>query len=159
MSSKRDGWCRPLLRESKEEICSFASKEQIWWTEDPSNSKSIRGSLRAIFPLLDGIHGASIPAIARSARLLSEDAALLEQYTKEAWSRVRSQRGLNTEKWKQEPAAMQRRLLKNLCLIHEIPIRASILSQFQKRPTRVQLPGGGWLMTMEGDIVVCPATP
>jgi hypothetical protein len=109
--------------------------------------------------MLDKLHGASIPAIARSAALLAEDADLLEHYTMDAWNRTKSQTGLNKKKWEQEPTTMQRRLLKMLCIQHNVPIRSRILAQFQQRPTRGQLPGGGWLMTVGEEVVVCPARP
>lgn len=157
MKPVENGWCRPLLNESKEEILTFAKKQEIRWFDDPSNAKSLRGSLRTIFPILDSIHGASIPAIARTATLLNEDAVLLAAYTEQAWLRCAEDEGLLMQAWMKEPKGMQIRLLRALCLSHNVPIRAQILIQFQKNPSRAQLPKGSWLVCVEGVISILPA--
>lgn len=154
MKPVQEGWCRPLLHESKEEIVSFAQKEGIGWFDDPSNSNSIRGRLRHLLSDLDSIHGASIPAIARTAALLAEDAAILGQYTHMAWQRCSKNNGLCIQKWKMEPKGMQLRLLKQLCVENRVAIRAQILQQFQKNPVRVQLPKGVWLLCSDGVILI-----
>ena len=154
MKPKQDGWCRPLLNESKEEIISFAKQEQIQWFDDPSNAKSIRGKLRRMLSDLDVIHGASIPAIARTASLLSEDATLLNSYTEMAWERCLTENVLCLHTWQKEPKGMQLRLLKKLCLEYQVAIRAQILKQFQQNPIRVQLPKGIWLVCIDGLITI-----
>lgn len=154
MKPKQDGWCRPLLNESKEEIISFAKEEGIQWFDDPSNVKSIRGKLRRMLSDLDVIHGASIPAIARTASLLSEDATLLNSYTEMAWERCLKGSGLCLHTWQKEPKGMQLRLLKKMCLEHQVAIRAQILKQFQQNPVRVQLPKGIWLVCMDDVIMI-----
>lgn len=154
MKPVHSGWCRPLLSESKEEILSFAKKEGLQWYEDPSNAHSMRGKLRRLLSDLDSIHGASIPAIARTASLLSEDAMLLNSYTNMAWNRCTKERGLCLQTWKKEPKGMQLRLLKKLCLENRVAIRAQILQQFQKNPVRVQLPKGFWLLCVDGLILI-----
>ena len=154
MKPKQDGWCRPLLNESKEEILSFAKQEGIQWFDDPSNAKSIRGKLRRMLSDLDAIHGASIPAIARTASLLFEDATLLNSYTEMAWEQCVKRNGLCLHTWQKEPKGMQLRLLKKLCLEHQVAIRAQILKQFQQNPVRVQLPKGIWLVCVGGIITI-----
>ena len=154
MKPVQGGWCRPLLNESKEEILSFAKREGIQWFDDPSNAHSIRGTLRRLLSDLDSIHGASIPAIARTASLLSEDATLLNEYTQLAWLRCVKDKGLCVHMWRQEPKGMQLRLLKKLCIVYQVAIRAQILQQFQKNPVRVQLPKGFWLVCVDGIILI-----
>lgn len=154
MKPLENGWCRPLLQESKESILFFAQQEEIQWFDDPSNEHSIRGKLRSLLLDLDSIHGASIPAVARTASLLSEDATLLNEYTDTAWHRCYQGRGLCAQTWFQEPKGMQLRLLKKLCLEHQAPIRAQALKQFQQHPVRVQLPKGTWLLCEDGIILI-----
>ena len=154
MKPVQNGWCRPLLEESKEDILSFAQQEGIQWFDDPSNAHSIRGKLRSLLSDLDSIHGASIPAIARTASLLSEDATLLNEYTNTAWNRCHQGIGICAQIWLQEPKGMQLRLLKKLCLERQVPIRAQVLQQFQRNPVRVQLPKGSWLLCEDGLIVI-----
>ena len=154
MKPVQNGWCRPLLNESKEAILSFAQQEKIQWFNDPSNAPSMRGKIRRLLSDLDSIHGASIPAIARTASLLSEDATLLNEYTKDAWERCDKGNGLCMQTWNQEPQGMQLRLLKKLCLEHQAPIRANTLQQFQKKPIRAQLPSGFWLICADGLILI-----
>ncbi len=154
MKPVQDGWCRPLLRESKEEILSFAEKEGLQWYEDPSNMNSMRGTLRKLLSDLDFIHGASIPAIARTASLLSEDAILLSEYTNMAWQRCLKGEGLCFHSWNREPKGMQLRLLKKLCLEYQVPIRAQVLMQFQKNPARAQLPKNFWMVCTNGIISI-----
>lgn len=154
MKPLQDGWCRPLLSESKDAILSFAKREGLRWFDDPSNAHSMRGQIRAIFSSLDVIHGASIPAIARTASLLSEDAVLLNEYTQVAWLRCVKNKGLCVHMWRKEPKGMQLRLLKKLCIAHQVAIRAHILQQFQKNPVRAQLPKGFWLACVDGIILI-----
>ena len=154
MKTVENGWCRPLLNESKEAILSYAQQENIQWFDDPSNAQSVRGILRDIFPLLDSIHGAAVPAIARTAMLLREDGDLLKEYTRLAWTRCILKGGLSLDLWKKEPKGMQIRLLRELCKVHEVPVRAQILMEFQRNPIRAQLPKGQWLMSSQGLISV-----
>ena len=154
MKTVENGWCRPLLNESKEAILSYAQQENIQWFDDPSNAQSVRGILRDIFPLLDSIHGAAVPAIARTAMLLREDGDLLKEYTRLAWTRCILKGGLSLDLWKKEPKGMQIRLLRELCKVHEVPVRAQILMEFQRNPICAQLPKGQWLMSSQGLISV-----
>ena len=152
MRPKQGAWCRPLLHESKEAILSFATQEQLWWAEDPSNAKSLRGQLRALFPLLDDVHGNAISSMAQSAQLLAKDSDMLEAYTEQVWQDVMREEGICFSAWAALHEGMQLRILKKLCLVHNIPIRQRILSQFQRHPTKTQLPNGFGLCTEKGFI-------
>ena len=154
MKPVQDGWCRPLLCSSKQDILAFAQREGIRWFDDPSNENSLRGKLRKILSDLDVIHGASVPAVARTASLLAEDAKLLNEYTSLAWKRCAKEDGLCMNKWMQEPTGMQIRLLKHLCIERHVAIRSQILVHFQKNPVRVQLPKGFWLVCINGIISI-----
>ena len=150
MRPKHGMWCRPLLHESKEAIYSFAAQEQLWWTEDPSNSKSLRGQLRALFPLLDEIHGNAISSLAQSAQLLAQDSDVLEAYTEQVWKDIMSEEGIYFSAWASLHEGMQLRILRKLCLVYDIPIRLRILTQFQRHPTKTQLPNGFGLINEGG---------
>ena len=149
-------WCRPLLFASKQQIQDFAKKEGLRWLDDPSNSKSLRGSLREIFPILDAIHGPSVPAIARTAQSLANDAELLEAYTQEAWKRSHIEGHLCRKIWEKERKGMQFRLLKELFVFHGIPIRYNIIASFVAYPSKIQLPKGGWIELDEEKIWIVP---
>ena len=149
-------WCRPLLFASKRQIQNFAMKEGIFWVEDPSNAKSLRGSLREIFPILDSIHGPSVPAISRTAQLLSIDAELLDEYTQEAWNRCHIDGQLRRTSWEREKQGMQFRLLKELFVFHGVPIRYNIIASFVAHHAKIQLPKGGWIDLDEEKIWIVP---
>lgn len=108
-------WCRPLLREPRAVLAAWARAEGLSWYEDPSNAGSLRGRLRALMPLLDELHGGASAALARSGRLLAREDALLEALTDQAAGRVCRDEGLDLDALRQEPEAIQLRLLRRLC--------------------------------------------
>lgn len=125
MAAQSERWVRPLLREPKAILQAWATAEAIPWKDDPSNPTSQRGALREVLPLLDVIHGGTSGALARSARLLAREDALLSTLAEEAWLRVESGGGLHRKRLSGEPEAIQLRLLRRL--IGERSLRADPL--------------------------------
>lgn len=69
---------RPLLNEPRAALLAWAQRERIWWAEDPSNTQGTRGWMRhKVLPLLEERRPGSTGCIARSAKHLAQDEALL----------------------------------------------------------------------------------
>lgn len=66
----------PLIEEERADLRAFAALRGLGWCEDPSNPASQRGRLRALLAATLG--RGPVRALARSARLLAQDDALLD---------------------------------------------------------------------------------
>lgn len=66
----------PLIDEERADLRAFAALRGLRWAEDPSNPTSERGRLRALLAATLG--RGPVRALARSARLLAQDDALLD---------------------------------------------------------------------------------
>ena len=153
----RDGpWVRPLLFESRAVIQAWAESEGLSWVEDPSNPHSQRGQLRRLIPLLDEVHGGASRALARSARLLAREDALLEGLEDDAWRAIFSGKGLNREGLASVHPALQLRLLKRL--IGHLPVRAgtleTVIDGALHNKGRLDLGGGACLVALDGVLFV-----
>ena len=135
-------WCRPLLELKRSELLLWAQTEGLEWIEDPSNPLSLRGRMRAIFPLLDELHGDSVSALSRSAELLASDASFLERYTDEVWERCFDGTGLVQADFEKNPFSIRIRLLRKLCLEQGVPIRARLLQRIAQSGVDAHLPSG-----------------
>ena len=140
MKMKRDQWCRPLLQEERTAIHAYALKHNLSWVEDPSNTKSLRGTLRTIIPLLDKVHGPCVPTLARSALLLGEDARLLQKLQQGIWEKVADDGGLNAKRFWMQERGMQLRLLRMLCVQHHVAVRVDAFIRFVDERNPVLLP-------------------
>jgi tRNA(Ile)-lysidine synthase len=107
-------WCRPLLQEPKAVLRAWAEREGLRWTDDPSNPSSQRGELRRLLPALDNIHGGAQGALARSARLIARDDALLEALTEARCAQALDASGLDVALTRAEHPALQLRMLRRL---------------------------------------------
>lgn len=152
MTARAGGWVRPLLREPKSVLKDWAVAEGIQWMEDPSNPVSQRGSIRRILPRLDELHGGASRALARSARLLAREDALLSELTAQAWSRVSRDGGLDRGLLALEPEALQLRLLRKL--ISDRRVRAdqleAVVAGALSRSGRLDIGGGLSLVCVDG---------
>jgi tRNA(Ile)-lysidine synthase len=111
----RDGlWVRPLLGEPRAALRAHAGAAGLAWIEAPSNPTSLRGRIRALMPALDTLHGGAGAALARTARLLAQDAALIDELADAAWRRCALAGGLDLRGLRAEPPALQARLLRRL---------------------------------------------
>ena len=108
-------WCRPLLGEPRAVLLAWAQAEGLRWVEDPSNAGSQRGQLRALWPALEAIQGGLSGALARSARLLAREDALLERIVDEGWPRLAQAGGLSLAGLRAEDPALYLRYLRRLC--------------------------------------------
>ena len=149
-------WCRPLLDEPRAVIRAWAEQEGLHWVEDPSNPGSLRGRMRALRPHLDALHGGSGAALARSARLLAREDALLSALTDNAQERVSRDGGYDWSALRSEPDAIQLRLLRRLVAGCPRPVRADQLEPvLDWRPQgggRLPLPAG-WSLVYRGGVL------
>jgi tRNA(Ile)-lysidine synthase len=153
----RDGqWVRPLLFESRAVIQTWAEADGLSWVEDPSNPHSQRGQLRRLMPLLDEVHGGAGRALARSARLLAREDALLVGLGDEAWIAASSGDGLSRDGLASMHPALQLRLLRRL--VGQLPVRAGTLEAVIEGALldggRLDLGGGACLVSKDGVLLV-----
>ncbi|MEC7985424.1 MAG: tRNA lysidine(34) synthetase TilS, partial [Myxococcota bacterium] len=135
-------WCRPFLSFKRETLFAWAQQEKLRWIDDPSNPGSLRGRMRPLFTQLDGFHGDSVMALARSAELLGQDAIFLEEYTLSCWNDCFDGTGLLHTVFEVYPFAIQFRLLRKLCQTQGVPVRARLLQQVLRTGSHADFPGG-----------------
>ena len=147
-------WCRPLLFERRATLEAWARCRELSWIEDPSNPTSQRGRLRALMPALDQIHGDTVGALARAARLLGREEGWMEALTTEAWSRLYDGEGLRLPELQAEHPALQLRLLRRLCQEAGVVPRADQLEALldPAGPRRLGLAGGYAIETGGGRV-------
>jgi tRNA(Ile)-lysidine synthase len=154
-------WVRPLLTTPREMLRMFAHLEALQWVEDPSNAASLRGRMRALMPALDALHGGAGPALARSAGLLAQDAAFVDEQADAAWRRCAVHGGLDLARLRGEPPALQARALRRLILVHLSMVRAdhigAALRWIHRPQGRLGLPGGWGLVVRDGLLWVASA--
>ncbi len=81
MEKDEDGYWRPLLDVSKEDILDYARRNKIDFVEDETNADDVyaRNFLRnKVFPLLKQINGNAVENIARCSSLISQDETFME---------------------------------------------------------------------------------
>lgn len=111
MRPRRGKYLRPMLEIARSDILEYARTNALSWVEDPSNPRSSRGAIRAeVMPVLTRLRPGASAAIARSARLLAEDDALLEQLSEPLWLGD----AIALEPWAQAPDPLRRRALLRL---------------------------------------------
>lgn len=126
----RDGRrVRPLLLEPRAVLERFAVAHHLACVVDPSNAGSERGRIRALVPQLEGLRAGAMAGLARSARLLAREDALLTDLTEARFSALSVDGGLSVAGWQQEPEALQLRLLRRLVasVPHGVAVRADQL--------------------------------
>ena len=158
MSIRRDSFIRPMLSASRSMINRYLEYRNIKWREDPGNSDSLRGKIRDLIPQLDLIHGGAVRALAQSADLLSVDDTFLESLCVDRYRLLSHGAGLDLSLFLLEPKALQRRLLRRLCLLNGAPIRLERIEAFIRGlgngPKREQLPKGFLLEARSGLIFI-----
>ena len=111
----RDGqWVRPLLFEPRSVIEAWARSQGLSWEEDPSNEASQRGRIRALMPQLDSLHGGASRALARSARLLAREDALISSMVDDEWDKIVEGEGISRLGLQELHPALQLRILRKL---------------------------------------------
>jgi len=150
---------RPLLHVRRSEILDYLATRALTYRSDSSNATRIyqRNRIRHdLLPQLQAFNPRLVEAFVRTAELLREEAALLEEVEQAQWSAIliESTPGrvvLDGEGFAQTPVALQRRLVRRawkavrgnsagLTYRHV----ASVLRQFVERTgeASVNLPGG-----------------
>ena len=156
-------FCRPLLAEPRAALRAHAVDTGLQWVEDPSNPSSLRGRIRALMPQLDQLHGGASAALARTASLLAEDAALIDGVVDGAWGRVSVAGGLSLPALRREPPAIQARLIRRWIAPSGLRLRAEHVRQavrWIKRPQgRLGLPKGAGLVARDGLLVLLLPDP
>ncbi len=107
-------WVRPLLFEQRSVIEAWARSQGLQWEEDPSNPGSQRGRIRELMPQLDALHGGASRALARSARLLAREDALIDSMVDDAWNGLVLGEGISRSKLSEFHPALQLRILRRL---------------------------------------------
>src|SRR5437588_11100099 len=111
---------RPLLHVRRSEILDYLAIRVLTYRSDSSNAKRIyqRNRIRHdLFPQLQAFNPRFVEALARTAELLKQDAALLDEVEQARWSAllIESTPGrvvLDGEGFAQTPVAWQRRLVR-----------------------------------------------
>ncbi len=148
---------RPLLAISRRETASYCNRHQLEPRLDVSNLSlsPLRNRIRQqLLPLLKGYNPQVFRALLRTARIVEDDLAFLDEETTEAWCEVVQEHGetlvLDKERFLQLPVALQRNLLrmsieKLLGNLKDIEMRhiEEIMGVLPKSAgKRIKLPGG-----------------
>ena len=156
MRAKSDPWVRPLLFEPRAALQQWAEANGVAWSEDPSNPGSQRGTLRALMPRLDRVHGGASRALARSARLLAREDAWVEALVADEWAELCNASGLDRAALALRHPALQLRLLRRL--VASTRVRAepleSVVSGALMQGGQLDLGGGLTLVCAAGRLRV-----
>lgn len=156
MRAKSDPWVRPLLFEPRAALQQWAEANGVAWSEDPSNPGSQRGTLRALMPRLDRVHGGASRALARSARLLAREDAWVEALVADEWAELCNASGLDRAALALRHPALQLRLLRRL--VASTRVRAepleSVVSGALMQGGQLDLGGGLTLVCAGGRLRV-----
>lgn len=165
MRAHAGAWVRPLLREPRAVLQAWAELRGLRWFEDPTNEGSQRGRLRDLMPSLDGIHGGASGALARSARLLAREDALVAELADGAWSRVCRDGGsaVDRSEWVALHPALKMRVLRRLVspvgpLVRADQLEALLLGTLQTGAV-FTLPGGWGLAVADDRLVLVAREP
>ena len=114
---------RPLLRESKEALRSYLTKQNIAYCEDSSNSdlRFLRNKIRHdLLPKLEQDYNKSIrTTLIQTAAILEEEDKLLDKLSDKVFQKVctlkAEQVTLDITTLSSEPLALQRRIFERIC--------------------------------------------
>ena len=153
----RDGqWVRPLLFEPRLVIEAWARSQGLRWEEDPSNSASQRGRIRALMPQLDSLHGEASRALARSARLLAREDAFLSSMVDDTYESLVQGEGISRRGLSALHPALQLRILRKLVgsrTVRADPLESVVDGGLQEQGT-LDLGGGLRLRLEKGVLTV-----
>lgn len=144
-------WARPLLNTSRAELEAWAEHRDLSWREDPTNHQGryLRNRIRReLMPLLEELRPGATAAMARSARLAADDAALLDALARQE---DQPEQGPWEVEWlRSTPAPLVRRVL--LRAAPELGSRHldALLAAADRGHGAVELPGGRWLRIRRG---------
>jgi tRNA(Ile)-lysidine synthase len=145
---------RPLIFERRATLEAFLVGAGWRWVEDPSNATSERGKLRRLMPALEAVRPGAAQGLARSARLLAEDAALLDALADGARVRCARDGGLALQALRSEPRPIALRLLLALVEAAGAPARAdrveAVLTETAWGDRVIEVSGGVRLVVRGG---------
>lgn len=150
---------RPLLDVPRSAIEKYAKERPIRWREDASNQSSefTRNRIRhEVIPLLNEVAGRDCrPAIIRSTKLAQAENDWLESLTPTIPPT------LDSKSLPDQPLALQRRIVRQWLILHEIPEpgfteveQVLSLLDVKNGPAKVNLPGGRYARRRQGIIFV-----
>ncbi len=151
MAWRHGPWARPLLGTPRMALAAWAAHGQLSWREDPTNRQGryLRNRVRAeLMPLLEDLRPGASEALARTARLAAEDAALLDRLARE---QHQPEGGPWSVDWlRATPAPLVRRVL--LRAAPELGARHldALLAAADRGHGAVALPGGRRLRVRRG---------
>ena len=121
MAPRQGRYRRPLLDLTREDTRAACAAEQLTPWEDPHNDDPAYTRVRVrrnVLPVLERELGPGVTeALARTARLLRDDADALDDVASEALARATADDGsLDTDLLRHEPAAVRRRVLRRTAL-------------------------------------------
>jgi tRNA(Ile)-lysidine synthase len=121
MAPRQGRYRRPLLDLTREETRAACAAEQLTPWEDPHNDDPAFTRVRvrrSVMPVLERELGPGVAeALARTARLLRDDADALDELAEHVRAAVTIQDGgLDADRLRHEPAAVRRRVLRRTAL-------------------------------------------
>ncbi len=158
MSTWRSPWGRPLLGVRRADTRDCCREAGLAWWDDPQNTdpRFTRVRLRReAVPLLEDVLGGGVaPALARTAALMSDDLAALDELAGELLGRCLTSTGLDVCVLAPAPAALRRRVirlfLRDQGLFELTADHLRRADALLGRPGAVRLPGGSDLMAVGG---------
>jgi tRNA(Ile)-lysidine synthase len=116
---------RPLLQMERADVEQFVRERGLEWVEDESNANVMleRNFLRhQVIPVLSARYPHATAMIARSAGLLSESSALLDQLGRQDIALIEKDEGLDLPGLRLLGEARARNALRSYCNLREIPV-------------------------------------
>ena len=171
MRAWRAPWGRPLLGVRRTDTQACCRAAGLTWWDDPHNADSrfTRVRLRReVLPLLEDVLGGGVaPALARTAALMSDDLAALDELAVRLLARASATAGvgsgLRVSTLRAEPSAVRRRALR--LYLQELGITDLTFDHLRRVEAlldgsgAVRLPGGADLGVVAGELVIVDPTP
>ncbi len=106
MQPRRGRYVRPLLEVRRSDLEAWLAARGISGVSDPSNALGTRGALRhRVLPGLEEVRQGAAEGLARSARLLAQDDALLQELARPLWGAE----GVEVTAWRMASTPLRRR--------------------------------------------------
>ncbi|MBX2797972.1 MAG: tRNA lysidine(34) synthetase TilS [Myxococcales bacterium] len=159
MAHRRGRYVRPLLDLSREDVMAWAQHRNLQFREDPTNrdSRFLRNRIRnEVLPLLERIRAGSEASIARSARVVASDDALLMQLADDAAASLRTG-SIGTDWISTTPEPLVRRKLLALDTSLTAAQIDAALRAAHRGHGDVHLPGGRVIRVRSGALRIVQA--
>ncbi|MEE2751849.1 MAG: tRNA lysidine(34) synthetase TilS [Myxococcota bacterium] len=161
MSPRRGRYVRPMLRESRKLIETWAGLRHLRWVEDPSNREGTRGVIRhKVLPVLTEVRAGAVGAMARSAELVAED----DRYLQELAAPLLAEDGIVLEAWQNAASPLRRRSVQQLVRLARgqskdlSAVQLDALEKMQRAGSWIPLPGG-WRLVRDTERIRCLPDP